>query len=307
VLLTLWGPGGNVETIGSRLRQLIEKRPAKGRQRGVKRFQEEMQERAEKMREEGRTLVGYTYPSIQSYLKGAVIPSEEFIREAASILGVREDYLLTGEPPVRDPMIGTPVTLPQLTGSGAGTLPSLTVSASGTVGDAGPEEPGHHVLRPAPAELRLTGGTPEVRITPPRTLALSEEADRAVRHLPPAARAAFDHFAQTGWEAVPERDAEAETAFLTHVEDVLWFALLPVGSWGFADADHHRRTAEYLTAIFTALATLVPEPLAGSDLKDYEEQSSLGRARRAYELGEDGRGGKSSQVTDTPHPPFHHG
>jgi transcriptional regulator with XRE-family HTH domain len=58
-----------------------------------------MEDRADVLRGRGEALVGYTYPSISSYLKDQVVPSEEFLREAADVLDVPYDWLRTGEEP----------------------------------------------------------------------------------------------------------------------------------------------------------------------------------------------------------------
>lgn len=89
-----------MSTIGERLSAAIERMPPKGRQRGVRLFQREMEERREELRGVGLELWGTSYPSIWSYLKGRTTPPTEFIREAANVLGVREAWLARGEGPI---------------------------------------------------------------------------------------------------------------------------------------------------------------------------------------------------------------
>lgn len=77
-------------TIGRRLRWAIDRRPSKGRQRGVRRFQREIEGRAEA---EGRQNLGVTLTSIMKYLNDEVMPSIAFLELAADLLGVRVGWL----------------------------------------------------------------------------------------------------------------------------------------------------------------------------------------------------------------------
>lgn len=86
-----------MSTIGERLREAIELWPPEGKQRGVRRFQREMEARAAVLASGGQSLLGVSYPSINSYLNGETVPSIEFLREAADLLGVQFVWLVTGE------------------------------------------------------------------------------------------------------------------------------------------------------------------------------------------------------------------
>lgn len=91
-----------MDTFGKRLRAAIEKRPPRGRRRGIRLFQEDMEDRREEMRASGKgELIGVALPSIHAYLHDRVSPPEDFVREAAQILGVREAWLAHGPPEPR--------------------------------------------------------------------------------------------------------------------------------------------------------------------------------------------------------------
>jgi transcriptional regulator with XRE-family HTH domain len=81
-------------TIGRRLRWAIDRRPSKGRQRGVRRFQREIEGRAEA---EDRHNLGVTLTSIMKYLHDEVTPSIAFLELAADLLGVRVGWLAFGD------------------------------------------------------------------------------------------------------------------------------------------------------------------------------------------------------------------
>jgi transcriptional regulator with XRE-family HTH domain len=85
-------------TIAERMRWAIERRPALGRQRGVRKFQRDIEARSGERRDQGeREIPGVTLPSIMTYLNGDTEPTVLFLREAAGVLGVREAWLTCGE------------------------------------------------------------------------------------------------------------------------------------------------------------------------------------------------------------------
>lgn len=87
-----------MQTVKDRLREEVLSRPPKGRTRGIRLFQREMKQRRDELRTEGRDLLGATLPTIHGYISPeGPTPSEDFIREAAVVLGVRPEWLLTGE------------------------------------------------------------------------------------------------------------------------------------------------------------------------------------------------------------------
>lgn len=77
-------------TIGERLRIAIRRMPARGRERGIRLFQKQMEERYP-------GVTGTSYPSIHSYLQNRTAPPLEFLAAAAELLGVREEWLANGE------------------------------------------------------------------------------------------------------------------------------------------------------------------------------------------------------------------
>ena len=88
----------DLSTIGKRLRWAIERRPAEGQARGIRKFQRDLTARAVELKEAGgSTIAGLTLPSVMSYLNDAATPSVEFIREASQLAGVRATWLAWGE------------------------------------------------------------------------------------------------------------------------------------------------------------------------------------------------------------------
>lgn len=91
-------PVVDLNTIGERLRWAIGQRPRDGRQRGVRKFQRDIQARSIERADQGeRGIPGVTLPSIMTYLNDETEPSVEFLREAARVLAVREEWLAFGE------------------------------------------------------------------------------------------------------------------------------------------------------------------------------------------------------------------
>lgn len=91
---------GELNTLGKRLRWAIERRPADGREKGVRKFQRDLHDRADELREQGEKLMGTSLPSIMSYLNDDGTPSLPFLQEAADLCGVRAAWLAfdDGEP-----------------------------------------------------------------------------------------------------------------------------------------------------------------------------------------------------------------
>ena len=88
---------GDWGTIGGRLRWAIQQRPRDGRQRGVRKFQRDLEARSQKEVKDGRAAIpGVTMPSIQGYLNDAAKPSYYFFEEAADLCQVDEPWLMTG-------------------------------------------------------------------------------------------------------------------------------------------------------------------------------------------------------------------
>ena len=88
---------GDWSTIGGRLRWAIQQRPRDGRQRGVRKFQRDLEIRSKKQVRDGRAAIpGVTIPSIQGYLADVAKPSLNFLGPAAELCGVHEDWLVTG-------------------------------------------------------------------------------------------------------------------------------------------------------------------------------------------------------------------
>jgi transcriptional regulator with XRE-family HTH domain len=85
------------DSLAGRLRWAIQQLPHAGRRRGLRYFQSMMAERAGELASGGPLdrLDGYTLSSIQTYLSGKRLPSLRFLQEAASILSVREAWLIS--------------------------------------------------------------------------------------------------------------------------------------------------------------------------------------------------------------------
>ena len=67
------------------------------RKKGLRLFQRRMQERAEEIKAEGGSpFEGYNLSSIQGYASGKVVPSLDFLLEAAAVLKVRREWLILG-------------------------------------------------------------------------------------------------------------------------------------------------------------------------------------------------------------------
>lgn len=77
----------------------MEHQEEQGRRKGIRLFCSKMEDRAEELEEEGESLVGTALSSIQNYLNGDSEPSLGWIQEAAYVLGVRWEWLATGEGP----------------------------------------------------------------------------------------------------------------------------------------------------------------------------------------------------------------
>ena len=87
----------NLDTVGKRLRQAIKQRPATGKQRGLRKFQRDIEKRAAESWEDGKGKIpGVSMLSIMKYLKDDVTPSVAFLREAAQLAGVRPEWLAFG-------------------------------------------------------------------------------------------------------------------------------------------------------------------------------------------------------------------
>ena len=68
-----------------------------GRQRGCRLFQRRMKERAKEIKAEGGSpFEGYNTSSIQGYTSSKVVPSLDFLLEAAAVLKVRREWLILG-------------------------------------------------------------------------------------------------------------------------------------------------------------------------------------------------------------------
>lgn len=89
-------PEDHLNTIGGRLRWAIDRRLPRGRERGIRLFQRDLEERA---KQRADTIPGVTLPSIMTYLNDETEPSAAFVREAADLCGVRPGWLLFGEEP----------------------------------------------------------------------------------------------------------------------------------------------------------------------------------------------------------------
>ena len=88
-------------TLHGRLRWAIDRQPREGRRRGLRLFQRRMESRAKELTEEDDVqLEGVALSSIQTYLRGEVVPPLTFLQEAAGVLVVREAWLILhdGEP-----------------------------------------------------------------------------------------------------------------------------------------------------------------------------------------------------------------
>jgi hypothetical protein len=81
---------GNWHTLGGRLRWAYQQQPARGRERGLRLFQRQMEEAAPGVQ-------GTSLSAIQGYLKGNGEPSLRFIKHAARLLAVRAEWLAWGE------------------------------------------------------------------------------------------------------------------------------------------------------------------------------------------------------------------
>jgi len=75
-----------MDSVGKRLRLAI------GRWGSIRSFQAAMEKHLQ-----GTDVDGWSYPSINEYLKGAVSPRLEFLEPAAAILGVRLAWLASGD------------------------------------------------------------------------------------------------------------------------------------------------------------------------------------------------------------------
>jgi hypothetical protein len=103
------------DTIGKRLRWAIERRPTKGRERGLRLFQRDMEARARELEAAGSDRVPpFTLPSIMTYLTDETEPSPTFVREAARLCGVKRSWIMfgdgprtDGEPTIRAPGVST--------------------------------------------------------------------------------------------------------------------------------------------------------------------------------------------------------
>lgn len=90
----------NQNTFPDRLEWAItEHQEQEGRQRGVRLFQRKMDQRGEELEQKGENFVGTTLSTIQNYLNGNSEPNIGWIQEAAYVLGVRWEWLATGEGP----------------------------------------------------------------------------------------------------------------------------------------------------------------------------------------------------------------
>lgn len=85
-------------TLGGRLEWAIEAMPPAGRERGQSLFSKMLSKRDEALRPQGKRLPS-SRPSINSYVTNKTEPPVTFIREAADILGVREEWLAFGSGP----------------------------------------------------------------------------------------------------------------------------------------------------------------------------------------------------------------
>jgi transcriptional regulator with XRE-family HTH domain len=87
-----------MNTIAERLSWAIERQPREGRRRGLRLFQQRMEERARERTEAGEPeLVGCALSTVQGYVSGEVVPSVDFLTEAAAILNVRPAWLTHGD------------------------------------------------------------------------------------------------------------------------------------------------------------------------------------------------------------------
>ena len=87
----------DLKTVGERLGWAIEKRPAIGKQRGLRKFQRDIEKRAAELWEAEKIKIpGVSMLSIMKYLKDDVTPSVAFLREAAQLAGVRPEWLAFG-------------------------------------------------------------------------------------------------------------------------------------------------------------------------------------------------------------------
>ena len=69
-----------------------------GRQRGLRLFQRRMEERSKRIEADGeKPLVGTALSSVQTYLTGQQSPPLSFLKEAATVLGVREAWLISNQ------------------------------------------------------------------------------------------------------------------------------------------------------------------------------------------------------------------
>ena len=97
------------ETVKDRLRRVVSNRPPKGRHRGIRLFQREMEQRRDELRADGQDLVGVSLPTIHGYVSpDGPTPTDDFVHEAASVLGVSPEWLLKGEGGQRTDGIPTP-------------------------------------------------------------------------------------------------------------------------------------------------------------------------------------------------------
>lgn len=89
-------------SLADRLERALEQRDE-----SIRGFQKQMEE---------RDVRGSSYPSVHGYVRGDATPSVEFLREAADVLGVREEWLVLGKGEPTAPEEG----LAGLRGSGSG-------------------------------------------------------------------------------------------------------------------------------------------------------------------------------------------
>lgn len=232
-----------MDTFGQRLRRAIEEWGS------IRAFQRAMEERLA-----DTDVDGYSYPSINEYLKGEVSPRLAFVEHAAAVLGVRPAWLVTGD--------GEPTDAEE--------------AASRYGADS--QDPATRLLQ---AIRHRYGGFGEDH------LGISRSQQRLfLQLLVRYVQAAPDGNSLLDFEQPPEE-------LLEIAGDLHFLVWLPLQarSWGFKGLDYRGRHQlnEYATAMMHALSLWIQEAGEGLPVAN-AENSILRRLRRAAgdELQPDG-------------------
>ena len=209
----------------------------------VRKFYREMQRFRDRR---GKKLRGTSYPTIHKYLGGKTRPSVEFLRKAAELTGVREEWLMSGSGEPTEEETAAQAEAAELAGQVAAGVPL------------------HQEIRSA-AQRALTAEFPEFDYLPP--LAQGVVWRTFQRLLSPLTLSWTEAEAEAAEERMVEPIARALGRCLRAVLDALGreFLGLPLETgWSLGDLDGLRRwqVESYVLHVCEAAAALIPQPQA---------------------------------------------